>query len=206
MEVARKQRYLSPMAASGQVAPLLVPLQSFEPLLNVMLVQGHLATFGSWLCAPAPRWGVCSAAWSATKEGANLTCWHKYFCSVQTLSPSPINTLGATSFFDNVLGSKQFQGLGKVRILFWCISHLEKCYKNMKSLLERVGNFISHGFFLSQKTNIFKLQLFVANGMVLTDFPAYKIVTSLLNQFFSFFFFCMIRGLKVFYTGIIFPF
>lgn len=147
MEVARKQRYLSPMAVSGQVAPLLVPLQSFEPLLNVMLVQGHLATFGSWLCAPAPRWGVCSAAWSATKEGANLARWHKYFCSVQTLSPSPINTLGAPSFFDNVLGSKQFQGLGKVRILFWCISHLEKCYKNMKSLLERVGNFISHGFF-----------------------------------------------------------
>lgn len=133
---------------SGQVAPLLASLQSFGPLLTLMLVQGHLATFGSWLCASAPWW-VCSAAWSATKEGANLTCWHKCFCSVRALSLSPINTLGSTSFFDNILGSEEFQGLGKVRILFWCISHLEKCYKNMKSLLERVGNFISLFFFFS---------------------------------------------------------
>lgn len=100
-----------------------------------------------WLLALClSPWWVCSAAWSARREGANhtnLTHWHECFCSVQTLSLSSINNLGSTSFFDNVVGSKQLQVLGKVRILFWCISHLEKCYKNMKSLLERVGNFIS---------------------------------------------------------------
>lgn len=82
----------------------------------------------------------------------------------------------------------------------------------MKSLLELVGNFILHVFFLPQKANLFKLKLFVGNGKVLTDFPAYnnKKVASLLQPFSFFLFFLlikkMIRGLVFFYIEITFHF
>lgn len=67
-------------------------------------------------------------------------------------------------------------------------------------------------FFLPQKANLFKLKLFVGNGKVLTDFPAYdnKKVASLLQPFSLFFFFPlikkMIRGLGFFYIEITFHF
>lgn len=91
----------------------------------------------------------CSRPASFRKDMVNFPCWHKHFWSGSDPLSFPINTLGSTSFFGvtNTLRSNQFRELGKIRSLFWCIFHLEKCYKNMKSLLELVGKFILHVFF-----------------------------------------------------------
>lgn len=57
----------------------------------------------------------------------------------------------------------------------------------MKSLLELVGKMIFMFFFFSTTKSKYIQTEIVGKGMVLTDFPAYKKVTSLLKPFALFF-------------------
>lgn len=122
--------------ASGR-ARLLAPLLASKPLSNLVLVQrpSGACPMSAWPLS-APRSVLCPLAVGPArirKERVNLPHWLVHFCSGsdQSTNFSPVNPLGTTSSLGpaNIPKSHRFQGLGKVRSLFWCISHLEKCCK-----------------------------------------------------------------------------
>lgn len=67
----------------------------------------------------------------------------------------------------------------------------------MKSLLELAGKMILYGCFFSATKSKYIQTEIVGKGMILTDFPAYEKVTSLLKPFLLFFFLQLIRGLAL---------
>lgn len=113
------------------------PLLASEPLLNLVLAQrpsGACPTSAWPLSAPlsVPHPLAVGLA-RIRKERVNLPHWHVHFCSGsdQSTNFSPVYPLGTTRSLGpaDTPRSHWFQGLGEVRSLFWCTSHLEKCCK-----------------------------------------------------------------------------
>lgn len=193
VETACKWHYLSTskLHHSWYQGKSWLPCYPLSPCWIWGLFEVPLATLGSPLCATSLVDGHILQQDQPGSEQKR----HISFAATSTLLRStsghlsfPVNPLGSTSSFvpANTSRSYQFQGLGKVRSYFGMYLTLKSVANH--EVIARTGwkNDFYVFFFSTTKSKYIQTEI-VGKGMVLTDFPAYKKVTSLLKPFALFF-------------------